>query len=235
MKVVKKTPEFIIYKRADGRYAVRTARRKRPVNGRDKIKILVEEGLLNVPVPPEPKKEEPKTEAPAGEAAAEGVKDEKSAEPPAEAKEEAKAEEKPSEPAPAKEVKEEPKAEEKPAEEKPKDRSAPCGASRSRGRGEGRAEGGGETRRGEAENRSAPCGASRPCGRSEGRAEGGGETRTRAALRREQRVIRAPWKTLPESGNLKGFRSAGTGRKRGVCTSSYLSGAGSGYPESLTT
>ena len=67
MKVVKKTADYTIYQRGDERYAVQDAN-KRQVNGDEKVRILVEEGLLTVAVPaaPEPEVE---AEAPAEEAA----------------------------------------------------------------------------------------------------------------------------------------------------------------------
>ncbi len=67
MKLVKKTDEYSIYLRGDERYAVEDARKK-PVNGDDKVRILVAEGLLKVAAPA--KVEEPVTEeAPAEESA----------------------------------------------------------------------------------------------------------------------------------------------------------------------
>tara|TARA_R110002072_G_scaffold10528_2_gene48968 strand:- start:601 stop:891 length:291 start_codon:yes stop_codon:yes gene_type:complete len=77
MKVVKKTSEYTIYQRGDKRYAVQDAN-KRQINGEDKVRILVEEGLLTVAVAaaPEPEPdveeaaEEPAAEAPAEEEAA---------------------------------------------------------------------------------------------------------------------------------------------------------------------
>jgi len=88
MKVVKKTSEYTVLQRRDGRYAVKSSN-NRPVNGDEKIKILVAEGLLKVAVAaaPEPEVvEEPAAE----EAAAEDA--------PAE---EASSEEAPAEEAPA--------------------------------------------------------------------------------------------------------------------------------------
>jgi len=65
MKLVKKTDEYSIYLRGDKRYAVEDARKK-PVNGDDKVRILVAEGLLKVAAPA--KVEEPAAEeAPAEE------------------------------------------------------------------------------------------------------------------------------------------------------------------------
>lgn len=65
MKVVKKTDDYTILQRRDNRYAV-VDNNKKPVNGEDKVKILVAEELLKVTLPA-PKEEE----APAEEAAAE--------------------------------------------------------------------------------------------------------------------------------------------------------------------
>ncbi|MDB4470900.1 hypothetical protein N9063_01300 [Deltaproteobacteria bacterium] len=69
MKVVKKTSEYTVLERRDGRYAVQGSN-KRPVNGDEKIKILVAEGLVKVAVAaaPEPEVVE---EAAVEEAAAE--------------------------------------------------------------------------------------------------------------------------------------------------------------------
>ena len=70
MKLVKKTAEYSIYKRGDERYAVKDAN-KRPVNGEEKVRILLAEELVKVAVPAEPTAEEaPAEEAPAEEAAA---------------------------------------------------------------------------------------------------------------------------------------------------------------------
>ena len=69
MKVVKKTSEYTITQRRDGRYAV-VGSDKKPVNGADKVKILLAEELIKVTAAapaPEPEAEE----APAEEAAAE--------------------------------------------------------------------------------------------------------------------------------------------------------------------
>ncbi len=74
MKVVKKTSEYTISQRRDGRYAV-VGSDKKPVNGDDKVKILLAEELIKVTAPapaPEPEVEEaPAEEAPAEETAAE--------------------------------------------------------------------------------------------------------------------------------------------------------------------
>lgn len=60
MTVVKKSSEYTITKRRDGRYAV-VGEDKKPVNGEEKVKILVAEGLVTVAVAapePEPEVEE---------------------------------------------------------------------------------------------------------------------------------------------------------------------------------
>lgn len=72
MKVVKKTSEYTISQRRDGRYAV-VGSDKKPVNGDDKVKILLAEELIKVTAPapapePEPEVEEVSAEeAPAEE------------------------------------------------------------------------------------------------------------------------------------------------------------------------
>jgi len=68
MKLVKKTPEYSIYQRADNRYAVKDAGKK-PVNGDDKVRILLAEELIKATLPAKPAVEE----APAEEVAAEEV------------------------------------------------------------------------------------------------------------------------------------------------------------------
>ncbi len=71
MKLVKKTAEYSIYQRGDERYAVKDAN-KRPVNGEEKVRILLAEELVKVAAPAEPTAEEASSEeAPAEEAAAE--------------------------------------------------------------------------------------------------------------------------------------------------------------------
>ena len=66
MKLVKKTAEYTIFERNDKRYAVCAAGRKW-INGEEKVKILIAEGLLKKPEP----KPEPEPEAVAEETAAE--------------------------------------------------------------------------------------------------------------------------------------------------------------------
>jgi hypothetical protein len=94
MKLVKKTSEYTVLQRRDGRYAVQGSN-KSPVNGDEKIKILAAEGLLKVAVPaaPEPEvveepvaeeaaaEEAPAEEAPAEEAPAEDAADSKEEKP----------------------------------------------------------------------------------------------------------------------------------------------------------
>jgi hypothetical protein len=50
MQIVKKTAEYTVFKRADGRHAVQ-GNDKKFINGEDKVKILTEEGLLTAPTP----------------------------------------------------------------------------------------------------------------------------------------------------------------------------------------
>ena len=50
MKLAKKTAEYTVLKRADGRYAVQ-AKSKKFINGDDKVKILISEGFLTAPSP----------------------------------------------------------------------------------------------------------------------------------------------------------------------------------------
>lgn len=76
MKLVKKTADYSIYKRNDGRYAVQDAN-KNTVNGEEKVKILLAEELIKVTQPAAPVEEEvaeeeaPEAEAPAEEEASE--------------------------------------------------------------------------------------------------------------------------------------------------------------------
>jgi hypothetical protein len=107
MTLIKKTENYKIYLRGDKRYAVQDSSGK-PVNGEEKVRILIEEDLIKVAVP---------TEAPAEEAVVEQAPaaEEAPAEEPAE--EEAPAEEPAEEEAPA----EEPAEEEAPAEEASED------------------------------------------------------------------------------------------------------------------
>ena len=58
MKLEKKTAEYKIYKRKDGRFAVENKKGK-AVNGDEKVEILMAEGLVTKPEP----KAEPEPEA----------------------------------------------------------------------------------------------------------------------------------------------------------------------------
>ena len=104
MKLVKKTAEYSIYKRGDERYAVKDANKK-AVNGEEKARILLAEGLMKVTLPAKPVlEEEAAVEAPAEEAALAEAPVEEAAVEEAPAEEEAPvAEEAPAEAAPAEE------------------------------------------------------------------------------------------------------------------------------------
>lgn len=52
MKLVRKTAEYKIFLRGDNRYAVQNANGK-PVNGEEKVKILIAEELIKVTAPTE--------------------------------------------------------------------------------------------------------------------------------------------------------------------------------------
>ena len=79
MKLVKTTDAYSIYLRRDGRHAV-TGADKAPINGDDKARILVEEGLVKASIPAEPAAAEAETaEAGADEAAADASADESGA------------------------------------------------------------------------------------------------------------------------------------------------------------
>ena len=118
MKIVKKTADYTIYQRGDERYAVQDAS-KTAINGDDKVRILVEEGLIKAALPAEPVEEVAEEEAPAEEAAEEAPVEAAAEEA---AAEEAPAEEAPAEEAPAEEAPaEEAAAEEAPAEDAPEE------------------------------------------------------------------------------------------------------------------
>ena len=115
MKIVKKTADYTIYQRGDERYAVQDSSQA-AINGDDKVRILVEEGLIKAAVPAEPVEEVAEEEPAAEEAAAEEpAAEEAAAEEPA--PEETVAEESPAEEAPAEEA----AAEEAPADEETKE------------------------------------------------------------------------------------------------------------------
>ena len=108
MKLVRKTADYKIFLRGDNRYAVQNAAGK-PVNGEEKVNILIAEELVTVSAPPAPEPEVVETEEEV--VAEEAAEEEVAAEDPA--AEEAPAEEPAAEEGPA----EEPAAEEAPAEE----------------------------------------------------------------------------------------------------------------------
>ena len=58
MKLIKKTGDYSIYARGDSRYAVKDGD-KQPVNGDEKVKILLAEGLIKVTEPGAPAEPEP--------------------------------------------------------------------------------------------------------------------------------------------------------------------------------
>ena len=66
MKVVVKNDEYTIYQRRDGRYAVEGADKK-PVNGDEKVAILVANELIPVTLPAAPEEEAASEEAEAAE------------------------------------------------------------------------------------------------------------------------------------------------------------------------
>ena len=71
MNLIKKTNEYKIFKRGDERFAVQDATGK-PVNGEEKVNILLAEELIKVTLPgAAPAEEAPAEEAPAEEASAE--------------------------------------------------------------------------------------------------------------------------------------------------------------------
>ena len=94
MTLIKKTDEYRIYQRGDERYAVQDGTGK-PINGEEKVKILLAEELIKVTLPAEP---QPEAAADKGDEAAveEVVAEDEAADPEAvasEAAEEAPAEE----------------------------------------------------------------------------------------------------------------------------------------------
>lgn len=66
MELVKKTNEYSVFKKKNGRYGVKGAKNKW-INGDEKIKILLKEGLIKAPAP----KKAPEPEAATEEVAAE--------------------------------------------------------------------------------------------------------------------------------------------------------------------
>ncbi len=78
MKVVKRTADYTVYQKRSERYAVQGAD-KAWINGDDKAKILLDEGLIKVVLPKPPEPEAPAEE----ETAADGDADSAEAEAPA--------------------------------------------------------------------------------------------------------------------------------------------------------
>ena len=85
MKLVRKTAEYKIFLRGDNRYAVQNANGK-PVNGEEKVNILIAEELIKVTAPTEasPDVEETVEEVAEETAAEEPAEEEAPAEEPAE-------------------------------------------------------------------------------------------------------------------------------------------------------
>ena len=121
MKLIKKTAEYKIFMRGDDRYAIQDASGK-PVNGEEKVRILVEEDLIKVTLP-SPKEVVAESEDTAdggdetAEVAAEADDAAEDAEGEAEASDEAGAPE--PEPEPELEPEPEPEPEEAPEEAEP--------------------------------------------------------------------------------------------------------------------
>ena len=111
MKLVRKTAEYKVFLRGDNRYAVQNANGK-PVNGEEKVNILIAEELIKVTAPTEAA---PDVEETVEEVAAEATEEVAPAEEPAE--EAAPAEEPAEEEVPAEEPAEEEAPPEEPAEE----------------------------------------------------------------------------------------------------------------------
>jgi len=81
MTLIKKASGYKIYKRGDGRFAVQNASGK-PVNGEEKVNVLLAEELIKVTMPAPAPAEEPEAEA---EASAEAPAEEEATEPAEEA------------------------------------------------------------------------------------------------------------------------------------------------------
>ena len=76
MELVKKTNEYSVFKKKNGRYGVKGANKKW-INGDEKVKILLKEGLIKAP---EPKKAEEAPVEEEAQAAAEETTEEAPAE-----------------------------------------------------------------------------------------------------------------------------------------------------------
>ena len=62
MEVIKKTAEYTIYQKRSKKYAIKDASR-RWISGDEKVKILVSEKLLDIPMPKEKSEEAPEEQA----------------------------------------------------------------------------------------------------------------------------------------------------------------------------
>ena len=117
MKLIKKTAEYKIFMRGDDRYAVQDASGK-PVNGEEKVRILVEEDLIKVTLPSsEVEVAEPEDTADGGDETAEVATEADNAAEDAEG--EAQASGEAGEPEPEPESEPEPEPEEAPEEAEP--------------------------------------------------------------------------------------------------------------------
>ena len=117
MKLIKKTAEYKIFMRGDDRYAVQDASGK-PVNGEEKVRILVEEDLIKVTLPSsEEEVAEPEDTADGGDETAEVATEADNAAEDAEG--EAQASGEAGEPEPEPESEPEPEPEEAPEEAEP--------------------------------------------------------------------------------------------------------------------
>ena len=119
MKLIKKTAEYKIFMRGDDRYAVQDASGK-PVNGEEKVRILVEEDLIKVTLP-SPKEEVAESEdtADGGDETAEVAAEADDAAEDAEGEADASDEAGEPEPEPKPEPETEPEPEEAPEEAEP--------------------------------------------------------------------------------------------------------------------
>lgn len=63
MQQIKKTAEYTILQKTSGRYAVKSRKTKKMINGDDKQAILVAEALITLPTPKAVPVAEPEAEA----------------------------------------------------------------------------------------------------------------------------------------------------------------------------
>ena len=119
MKLIKKTAEYKIFMRGDDRYAVQDASGK-PVNGEEKVRILVEEDVIKVTLPsPAEDVAEPEDTADGGDETAEVATEADNAAEDAEGEAQASGEAGEPEPEPKPEPEPEPEPEEAPEEAEP--------------------------------------------------------------------------------------------------------------------